>query len=215
MKTDSVTALRREPDAPASPMVAMTTATVVAVGDSVVALVTPQGSITARVAASCLLRPQAGDHVACLATDDGSWIVAVLLRESGAEAVLQLDGDVRWHVRNGDFKLQVDHNLQAEAASIEARGREVSLVAENASMIGGTLRSSWTAVRQVGETLSSVFDQVLVNCRLRRSSIETVDSISAGQFDWHARQLAHIHAEHVVTTGERLVKTTGAQIHLG
>ncbi len=189
---------------------------VVAIGDRHVAVSSDQGHATARVAASCLVRPSPGDRVAFLFAGEASWIVAVLERAADAgETLLELDGPARVRVRDGDLAFEVSGEVAVSATSIKATSRSAQLVTETAESMGNVLRSTWGSVHLVGATLSRVFERVLDHSRTSRRVVEELDSLEAGHLDHRVKGMASLQAEHVLTTGERLVKTRGGQIHLG
>jgi hypothetical protein len=170
------------------------------------------GSFRARVAASCLLQPQAGDTVWCCGVvADGEfaryWITQVLERSGAAPAQVQLPADATLAAADGRLALQADE--------LQVRSQRLSLLTEQASVIGGAWEVVLGAVQLTGQTLRSVFDRVTHTAQQHRRVTTGIDAVHADVIELQAGQLASVHGEHVLVHGERLIKSRAAQIHMG
>ena len=170
------------------------------------------GSFRARVAASCLLQPQAGDTVWCcgMVADGGFaryWITQVLERSGTAPAQVQLPADATLAAADGRLALQADE--------LQVRSQRLSLLTEQASVIGGAWEVVLGAVQLTGQTLRSVFDRVTHTAQQHRRVTTGIDAVHADVIELQAGQLASVHGEHVLVQGERLIKSRAAQIHMG
>ncbi|WP_284615958.1 DUF3540 domain-containing protein [Aquabacterium humicola] len=178
------------------------------------------GSFRARLAASCLLQPQVGDTVWCCgvvcdaapaAADAGQaaryWITLVLERAETAGARVQLPADATLASADGRLALQADE--------LQVRSGRLSLLTEQASVIGGAWEAVLGAVQLTGQTLRSVFDRVTHTAQQHRRVTTGIDAVHADVLELQANQLASVHGEHVIVQGERLIKSRAAQIHMG
>lgn len=189
---------RQEPVArldPAIPRASQGQGTVLSkVDDSGWMVETAFGPIVMQRAASCLLVAEVGDLVwwCCDATAETpqAWILAVLTRHA-PEATLELP------------------------PSTIIRGRQAVVVLETAEFVGGCWQAVVGTLRYTGQALACVLDRITTTARRHERFTEDDDVVHAGRIELRARQLAQVQAEHVLVQGERLVKTRGAQIHMG
>lgn len=177
---------------------------------------------SARRAASCLLRPEAGDLVAWYGTAGATaWIIAVLERAAAAEQRLDLRGDVRLQV-GGRFHIESAEALRLDSPRLELQAGEADVKLQRATISAQTLETIVGAcevtlgrLRLVGTELRSVFERVFQHAQHQHRSVEQLDRLEAGVIDHRARTLASVRGEVVLTNGERLIKSRAAQIQLG
>ena len=179
------------------------------------------GSFSARLAVSCLLQPQVGDTVWCcgVVADAAAdvpgagrgvaryWITQVLERAGAAAARVQLPADATLGAADGRLALQADE--------LQVRSKKLSLLTEQATVIGGAWEAVLGAVQLTGQTLRSVFDRVTHTAQQHRRVTTGIDAVHADVIELQAGQLASVHGEHVLVQGERLIKSRAAQIHMG
>jgi len=192
--------------------------------DGTVQLHSNAGENIVRVGASCLLSPAPGDLVAAVSTRDaGSFVIAVLERGPAAGASrLSFCGDVELSVSGGNLSLTTDRRMSVsasecvvEAGSVQASAARVSLFYRTLDAVGEAWSVSVGQLKLVGSLLSCVFDREQHFARLHLRTTEGLDQVRAQSLDYEARDVARLHAENVLVTGSRLVKTTGGQIHMG
>jgi hypothetical protein len=58
-------------------------------------------------------------------------------------------------------------------------------------------------------------DKVVQRSRYSHRAIEALDHTQAGNIEYHAQEVMHLHAHDALINGEQLVKVEGDQIHLG
>lgn len=179
--------------------------------------------LRARRAASCLLQPEVGDEVAwCVGDAQGIYIYAVLVRVGSGEQQLVVDGNASLRARNGSLALRADESLELAAPRIGAQSEDLSVRGTRATVVfdalDGIARACTMTASQLklaGTHISSVFERVFQHARSQHRVVEGMDTVQVQTADWQAKGLMSLHAENVLTSGERLVKTRGAQIHLG
>ena len=174
------------------------------------------GSLTARVAASCLLQPQVGDTVWCcgvISEVEGAahfaryWLTQVLERAEAASARVELPANATLATADGRMALHTNALL--------VRSERMDVVCEQASVIGGAWEAVVGAVMLTGQTLRSVFDRVTHTAQHHQRVTSGSDIVQANMIDLRAGQLASVQGEHVLVQGEKLIKSRAAQIHMG
>lgn len=175
------------------------------------------GSLSApgRRAVSCLLEPAIGDTVAALiVAPDQLWITAVLEREEGTEHRLRLQGPTcidagtaALTIASGSMSLRTTEFVLC-AQRAEVHSDEAMLTGREFKVIGGTMKL-------VGAVLNTVFDRVMHYSKQHWRKTEGMDRVSGGYVEVEAQQILRHKGEHVFVNGEKLVKTTGSQVHFG
>lgn len=174
-------------------------------------------SLHAQRAAGCLLEPAVGDTVACLCDGAGAhaWVVSVLERA---------DAQAPHHVTvPGTLSLSVGRSsLTLSELSVTLKTPELHVAATQARATGEQVDVAYTRVhlfvqllKTVGNTCSTVFDQVQHFAQRHLRTTQGLDRVQAHQLDLQAEQLLTLHAEHTLVDGEKLIKARGAQIHFG
>jgi hypothetical protein len=189
-------------------------AEVVVTADSAFVLDVAGTPIPARRALSCLLLPEVGDIVAwCHGPNRTHFIYAVLVRTSDGERRLSVEGDAA---------LEASGQLRVSASRLEASAGELRITSATASLVFGTVesigevcRGTFNQLKLIGTQLTQVFERTSSYAQHQQRTVEGCDQVRAGTMDYRADRLMNLQAENVVTSGERLVKTRGAQIHLG
>lgn len=179
--------------------------------------------LRARRAASCLLQPEAGDEVAWCGGDAGTcYIYAVLVRAGEGEQQWVMDGNATLRTRNGSLNLHADEAVDLQAPRIATTSEILDVRSTRAAAVFDTLDAVSRAcshtvaqLRLVGTQISSVFDRVFQHAKNHHRVVDGMDTVQVTTADWKAEGLMSLHAENVLTNGERLVKTRGTQIHLG
>lgn len=170
---------------------------------------------SARLAFSCLVEPAPEDQVACWRSpqDDGVYILAILARNNNsAPQTLRLAPRSEWHGKELTLHTQA---LQVKTTSADLEADQVSLVARSLSTLGELCKATWGQLKLAGASLSTTFDQQVHHARLHQRTVEGLDRTHAQVLEQRADELVHVRAPTVLTEGDRVVKTRGAQIHFG
>lgn len=189
--------------------------TVVSAGDGV-AVATPFGEVTARRAASCLVRPEAGDSV-LLSVDDrgGAWVLSVLIRAGAAPTPLELEGDAVLRIRGGGLTIAPDTELACVTGRAALHAGVAEVTVDKVSLTARLFSSQVERVKRVAGTVDDIsreFTRRVVNYfrftteneeRQARSSRQLVDETMT------------IHSRNTVIVSEEHVKIDGELIHMG
>ncbi len=172
---------------------------------------------SARLAFGCLVEPAVGDQVACWrameplagsgpAAQSPVFILSVLTRaDSATPQRLRLAAQSELHA--GHFNMH--------AQTVELNTGSASLVARTLHSVGELCKATWGQLRMVGASLSTSFDQQVHHARMHQRTVDGLDRVQAQVIEQQAEALMHLRAPNVLTEGDRLVKTRGAQIHFG
>ncbi|TDU31171.1 uncharacterized protein DUF3540 [Panacagrimonas perspica] len=168
-----------------------------------------------RRAVSCLLEPTIGDTVAALiVAPDQLWITAVLQREEGTSHTLRLNGPTC--IDTGEAALTVaSGSLGFKTAAFVLNTQRAELHSDEAIVMGREFKVIGNTMKLVGAVLNTVFDRVMHYSKQHSRRTEGMDRVSGDYVEVQAKQILRQTGEHVFVNGEKMVKTTGSQIHFG
>jgi Protein of unknown function (DUF3540) len=170
---------------------------------------------SAKVAASCLLQPSAGDSVACLKVAPAQvWIMSILSREEGVMNVLHCKGETRLQVTQGSLDIQAQ-TLSMQSQHLQVAAQSAEVVMESAHIAGKQFKLTAGLIKVIGSTLSTVMERIQQYSKNYTRHTDGSDLVNAKHMQMQARQLMQLDAEHTLISGERLVKARSAQIHFG
>jgi hypothetical protein len=168
----------------------------------------------ARRAASCLLKPETGDTVACLRTPAGQgWITAVLERAANTPQTWHCDGPVQVEIE-GAIALSCE-TVDIRSAQFSVNAHTVAFTADETRFVGERMKFLGRQVQFVGAALHSVFERASHFSRSYLRRTEGLDRVQADHLEQEATQMLRMSAEHTMIDGEKLVKARGGQIHFG
>lgn len=185
--------------------------------------VTHEGRATlARRAASCLLSPLAGDVVLVARTSAGTYVLAVLDRDS-SERAIEVDGDLALRSRRGAVTVEAERELRLRTrGSLGAAAKTLTLAAEQASWVAASVRVlsehltlESSRIKQVASFAEVVVDSVKETLGRSSRTIRESEHVDAGSMTLSVRNLLRSHADTAIATARKLIKLDGDQIHLG
>lgn len=177
----------------------------------------------AAIAASCLLQPEAGDRVLlCHAPDFAAgeapawWILAVLQRgQSAAPAVLRVHGAAELCLQAPSLALLAEQRLAVRAEEFELttmRGRVQAGVMQLVASVADVVAQRLT---RMAETFHSVSKSVSEQCRTRVTTVEEVDSTTAGIVRLESREVMRLKSGQVLVDATETIRIDGEQILMG
>lgn len=181
------------------------------------------GLLRAERAASCLVAPALGDQVIVATSRTGeSWILAVL-RRSGDETAIEVDGDLRIRSRSGqvlvsareDVSITAGGTVGVAASALTLDAAAATVAFERLRYLGRSLVAELDTVRSVATTVESVVDRFRQRVKRSFRRVEEIDSVKANHIAYAAESTLSLRGDHAVITAERLVKLDGKQIHVG
>jgi hypothetical protein len=148
-------------------------------------------AVTLRRAASCLLEPAPGDVVLLHGGGPVAFVLAILTRAEGQDAVLAAPAGARLVLRAPEVAIEAGARLSATAPEaalalgrVTLRARSAALVADAATLAAGLLRSTARQIEQQAERLLAVAGSRTVRVRgadllQAGSSLATVETVAA------------------------------------
>lgn len=176
-----------------------------------------------RISASCLLQPIEGDQVLVVCAGDQAWILAVLERESGHDADLQVQGNLNLKASGGRLGLFGETDVLVHAGSgLRLKARTFSLAASVADMvctqtrwIAGKMKLQFGTLGLFGTSLDSVTERYTQSSKTALRKIGQMDKLDAGMVDYRAESLMNLRGRNVVAQARELAKINADQVHLG
>jgi hypothetical protein len=180
--------------------------------------------LRARRAVSCLVAPEVGDVVLVSSTEDGaSYVLAILEREEGAAASIQLDGDLSLALPAGRFTVAAQEGVEvvsAQSVSITSGSVQVSAVdgevsLERLTLLSTVVRAEIDRLKVLAESLDATTDRIALRAKRAYRTVEEIDQVKAEQIDYTAEKIMNLHGGSTLVTAEELVKLDAGQIHVG
>ncbi|MDR1546125.1 MAG: DUF3540 domain-containing protein [Deltaproteobacteria bacterium] len=160
----------------------------------------------AGLAASCLLKPAAGDEVLCCRDGHGAFVLAVLTRaEPQNEAAVELPAKT-W-LKAGRLRLATQ--------AVEGRTGELDLTAERFRLQGGLMSWNFRLVHLAVGLLSSVFKAARSRTKDCSLEVERTASVSAKRLKLKVQDDLTAGAGLVDLKAQGAVKIDGRTVSLG
>jgi hypothetical protein len=180
------------------------------------------GDIQARLAASCLVQPCAGDQVAVIVQAGAAYVWAVLERaESGPIGIaaplgLSVSAPQGTVVVSAErIELLSRKRLGLTGANVEVEARGLRFAFQELQAAGARATVSIDSVRTVGKTLTLLLERTLTRVRRSYRVVEELEQLTGRQLDYKLSENASVRAKNHLMTAEQLVKLDGKQLHLG
>jgi hypothetical protein len=175
-------------------------------------------------AASCLMKPAAGDEVlVALLPDRRAFVLAVLTRPEARGAELSVEGDLRLRAEGGRVELSSSEGISMAtprgismvAGSVSVRAVAATLASEAITFVGKAVAGELDRVKLVARTFDSIVDRFTQRAKRAVRIVEESDHLRAERIDYAAEKSVTLHGENALVTAKQLVKVDGGQIHLG
>ncbi len=198
-------------------------ATVLTVGEDGIVLERDGQPLDARVALSCLVRPEPGDRVLSGEADGGVWVLAVLTRgEPGPLrlvserdiAIVSTGGGVSLAAA-GSVALDAGERARVSAATLELHAGTARLVLDEVLHVGRVVTAHVGKLRSIGELVETLAEHVLTRAKRSSRFIEEADQLRSGEIDHRAEGTLQLQAKSAFITGETVVRVDADQIHMG
>lgn len=176
----------------------------------------------ARMAASCLVRPEPGDLVLVAAAEGTLWVIALLETATARPLAIEARGDLSIRADRGRLSLGAEEVRVEAAARMHLATGEITVEAERGHSLIGTLahvgREVSTHVarlRLVGEMAETVIGMIVTRARQSLRVVEGSDQLRSGDIDHRATGSLSLQGDTAFLTGETVVKVDAEQIHMG
>lgn len=182
------------------------------------------GIFVAKPAFSCVVKPMAGDKV-MYARDpqNGCFILAILERPTGLNAVMSFPGDVSMESVRGNVTIAAAAGIElATGSAVNMRASEVNVSAARSRLnlldieaTADSFTGNLSRVRLVSDAVDVVAKQVTQRLKTCFRWVEEVEQVDAGQMIQKVRNLFSLRARHAAVTAKDDVKINGERVHLG
>jgi hypothetical protein len=180
--------------------------------------------LDARVAASCLVQPCAGDEVALLAPEGAAsaYVWAVLERAEQGPIPIAAPGGLSVSAPAGSVVLSAERiellsrrrlGLTGSDVDVEARGLRFAFGELQA--VGARAALSVESIRSVGKSLTLLLERTLTRVRRSYRVVEELEQLTGRQLDYKLSENASVRAKNSLITAQDLVKLDAKQLHLG
>lgn len=205
-----------------------------AAGETFAVADTPLGALSCQRAASCLLRPEAGDLALVALPEPGrgaAFILAVLERaEAGSPATLDLASGARLCAAEGGVHIEAAQGISLSTpAQLSASAGGLSFASDTMSFATGSVRwlaESFSFVGKLLELVSQRFTETAAERETQAGTwtqrlgdsyrhVEELDETQAGMVRTLARDTALLHGRVTHVQAEEFVKVDGQEVHLG
>lgn len=178
----------------------------------------------AECAASCLVKPQAGDEVlVCLLPDRRAYVLAVLVRNGATKTEISVDGDLKLCAQHGRVEIAAGEgvavvtprDIEMVAGKLSIKTVVATFASEMVTMVGKTVHQEVDRVKLVARSLDTTLERLTQRTKQSFRLIQETDHVRAERMDYMAEKSITMHGEHAIVTAQELVKVDGGQIHLG
>jgi hypothetical protein len=180
--------------------------------------------LDARIAASCLVQPRAGDQVAllCPAGSDVSYIWAVLERAEEGPLGIAAPGGLTVSAPAGSVVVSAERIELSSRERLGITGAEVDVEARGLRVVFRELQAAGTraalgveSIRSVGKNLTLMVERTLTRVRRSYRVVEELEQLTGRQLDYKLSGNVSVRAKSSLITAQDLVKLDAKQLHLG
>lgn len=178
----------------------------------------------AEVAASCILKPEAGDLV--LLSVDGAgtaYVLSILERSGKTRNELIFDGDLSIEVRQGNFDVKSGKSISLNSASgISTSSQALDITAlegtariAGLSFIGNVLSARIEKIKLVADAVDSIFRRTVQRLTSSFRYIEEHEEVQSASTRMLVDGTLTMQTKNTMHTAEGHIKIDAEQIHLG
>ena len=220
MKTKPVTVVPlREPTG-----LAVQNAMVISVSDQEIVIGIGGISKAARVAFSCLVRPEVGDEVLCSSDESGAhYILGIIERPGDQDMTLSFPADATMLAQEGSIAMLSGRSVTMAAAdklncfSDQAvhKSREAVMDFDEVTARGTHLQANFETVRLISRMVNTMAHQLIERVKNYIRRTEDYDQVNAGQMTRKVEGLYSMDSRHTVMVSRKDTKIDGERIHMG
>lgn len=179
-----------------------------------------QGPVVAQTAVSCLLTPLAGDLVLLSHNRQGTYVLAILERES-REYGLQVDGtltltadELRLHGRK-TLTASAGTYLRQVAAAIESTADKISSISQQQRVQAESLEVTGQEARLSVDQVQGLFKRVYSRAEQVMRSVSLIEMLQLGNWITEVEDTHSQRAKNTVISAESDIKIDAERIHMG
>jgi hypothetical protein len=178
----------------------------------------------ARVAFSCLVRPEPGDRVLCTCDESGVfYILGIIDRPASRRMTLSFPADATLQAENGSLQMVSGRSLTLAAADSLScvsetavhKSREAVVNYDTVLANGDDLQANFNTVRLIGRVVNTMARQLIQRVKNYIRHSEDHDQVNAGQMTRKVDGLYAMDSRHTVMVSRKDTKIDGERIHMG
>jgi len=217
-KQSSVIPLREQAPMPVE------NARVISVAEKEVAIRLTGATQTARVAFSCLIKPELGDLVLCTKSETGAnFILGIIERPGEQNMTLAFPADATILAENGNLSALSQKSVTLAAADklncfsdqVIHKSRDAVVDYDEVVARGTTLQATFSTVRLISQMVNILAKQVIDKFKNYIRHTEDYDQVKAGQMTRKADGLYSVDSKNTVLVSKKDTKIDGERIHMG
>lgn len=179
---------------------------------------------TARVAFSCLVRPQPEDQVLCAGDADGRHhILAIIERPGAQDMTLGFPADITLAAEKGAVRVTTGDSMTLAAADriaclsdrVVHRGREAVVAYDEITAKGTRVQAAFKTIRIIGDLVNTMARQLIEQVKNYVRRTEDYDQVNAGRMTRKVDGLYAMDSQHTVMVSKKDTKIDGERIHMG
>ncbi len=199
-------------------------ARVISVAEKEIVIRLAGATLAARVAFSCLIKPEPGDLVLCTQNENGAnFILGIIERPGEQNICLAFPADATILAENGNLStlskksvtLAAGDKLCCFSDQVIHKSREAVVDYDEAVASGTTLQANYKTVRLISQMVNTLAKQVIAKFKNYIRHTEDYDQIKAGQMTRKADGLYSVDSKHTVLVSKKDTKIDGERIHMG
>jgi hypothetical protein len=180
--------------------------------------------VDARIAFSCIIRPEPGDRVLMSVADGTTWVTAITERITDPPTCcLWTEGDVSIVSVRGDVSLMAGRSINLDAADrtriaspeIAMHAGVARFVLDELQQIGRKASYYVKQIRSVGDLVETFAEHVLTRTGRSSRFVEESDQLRAGDIDHRADDTLQMRAGTMLMSADGVVRVDAEQIHMG
>jgi len=181
-------------------------------------------TLAARIAFSCLIKPEPGDLVICTKSEAGAnFILGIIERPGEQNMCLAFPADATLLAENGNLSalsqksvtLAAGDKLNCFSDQVIHKSREAVVDYDEVVARGTTLQANFKTVRLISQMVNTLAKQVIAKFKNYIRHTEDYDQVKAGQMMRKADGLYSVDSKHTVLVSKKDTKIDGERIHMG
>ena len=199
-------------------------ATVLSVTDESIVIDVSGVPQTAKLAFSCLVRPEIDDIVMYSQHESGlCYVLGIIERPGETEMSIDLPGDATIQTRTGSLSmisgtsvnLLAGKKINSISDQVVHKSREAYVDYDEITAKGKSLQASFTNIRVFSELMSSMGKQVIDKFKSYIRHSEDFDQVKAGQMTREVSGLYSMDSKYTILVSKKDTKIDGERIHMG
>ncbi len=177
-----------------------------------------------KVAFSCLVKPQAGDYVACLNNPDGRYyLIAILERAESKNMTVEFPSDATFSAGSGSINLVAGEsvgissikNVNVLTDTCSVKNRQTFANLESVTVSGKNVNAAFNTVQFISKTITTMAGQLLQKVKDYIRHSECSDHVKSAQMVRKIDGLFSLDSTHTVMISRKDTKIDGERIHMG